>query len=719
MTDLSYKNKSFIKSLLIKEPDTNLRTIYKLVKSLNTKEISNESIKQYVSKIRDSNKNKQIFKIVKSFKGGNIDNYDPTNNPILFFRGGDDITIQNKLIEFYKKTDNAKTIVWNVSPNINTNYFFYIEVNDNIVASVRVNDVDHELDMGFVEKDYRNKGYFIPLLKKRLEYVMENKKDMYVLYTEVDRLKKKHEEVGMTLNPSIKVQVNGVGPFYWKFEYNRPAKDLIIKFNVSGENCSGYMIGKNNDKSLINTAMHCILTGQNMNDPNKTTHAIIPNIELKTINNAKHTLLRNNVNLSKFDNIKRQNKYIADIDDSIIINSPLLLDTSNVYILTNPENLLDDYEVSYWGKTTNNWTKIKINRNINHLSIIDATKLTAKQINDDDIPKYITFLKDNILGGDSGGPVGIFFGIDNKKFALIGNITGGTVINTYQRIKDTDIKHFVNLASYTDIGINIIQQVETKIVLPNAQIMGPSQEPPSLPAVEASPQGSPSLPAIAASPQGPPSLLVVVASPSVAASTQGPTSLPAIAVSSQGIVSSPSAPASSAPASSLTSPAPSPSVFSNNTIDTFINGFDKLDNSVQQITRKIATLKQELDKFKTSMAGGAIQTGGANIVKDINTYKEILTIVNKKALLKEFIAETYKLLTDLWDPKKNMELKNYLNNNLNDDEIQKYFIKDNDKYYFSDVIFTKIMLGQLNSDSYPNNITKQNLKKYYNKKNKK
>ena len=32
MTDLSYKNKGFIKSLLIKEPDTNLRIIYKLVK---------------------------------------------------------------------------------------------------------------------------------------------------------------------------------------------------------------------------------------------------------------------------------------------------------------------------------------------------------------------------------------------------------------------------------------------------------------------------------------------------------------------------------------------------------------------------------------------------------------------------------------------------------------------------------------------------------------
>ena len=38
MTDLSCKNKGFIKSLLINEPNINLRTIYKLVKSLNTKE---------------------------------------------------------------------------------------------------------------------------------------------------------------------------------------------------------------------------------------------------------------------------------------------------------------------------------------------------------------------------------------------------------------------------------------------------------------------------------------------------------------------------------------------------------------------------------------------------------------------------------------------------------------------------------------------------------
>ena len=118
------------------------------------------------------------------------------------------------------------------------------------------------------------------------------------------------------------------------------------------------------------------------------------------------------------------------------------------------------------------------------------------------------------------------------------------------------------------------------------------------------------------------------------------------------------------------------------------------------------------------MAGGATQKGGADINNDIPIYENILKIVNEEALLKDFISDTYTLLTNLWDPEKNTELKNYLNNNPND-EIQQYFIKDNDNYYFSDVIFTQIMLGQLNSDVYPNIITKNNLTRYYNKKFKK
>ena len=158
--------------------------------------------------------------------------------------------------------------------------------------------------------------------------------------------------------------------------------------------------------------------------------------------------------------------------------------------------------------------------------------------------------------------------------------------------------------------------------------------------------------------------------------------------------------------------------FSNVTINKFTDGFNKLDNSVQQISQKLANLKQNLNKLKKPMAGGATQKGGANIEKDIPIYENILNIVNQEELLKDFIADTYTLLTNLWDPEKNIELKNYLNNNPND-EIQEYFIKDNDKYYFSDVIYTQIMLGQLNSDVYPNTITKNNLTRYYNKKFKK
>ena len=181
-------------------------------------------------------------------------------------------------------------------------------------------------------------------------------------------------------------------------------------------------------------------------------------------------------------------------------------------------------------------------------------------------------------------------------------------------------------------------------------------------------------------------------------------------------------PATSIPTVPTTSiqagPASSTSNFSNNTIDTFIKGFEMLDNSVQQIKQKLDTLKQKLDEFKKTMAGGAIQIGGANIKNDITKYKNILTIVNEQALLKDFIAETYKLLTDLWNPENNTDLKTYLNNNPSN-EIQQYFINVNGNYYFSDVIFTQIILGKLNSNVYPNSITERNLKKYYNTKFKK
>ena len=123
-------------------------------------------------------------------------------------------------------------------------------------------------------------------------------------------------------------------------------------------------------------------------------------------------------------------------------------------------------------------------------------------------------------------------------------------------------------------------------------------------------------------------------------------------------------------------------------------------------------------ELKKPMAGGATQKGGANIKKDLPIYENILKIVNEEELLKDFISDTYTLLTNLWDPEKNTELKNYLNNNPND-EIQQYFIKDNDNYYFSDVKFTQIMIGQLNSDVYPNTITEKNLTRYYSTKFKK
>ena len=126
MTDLSYKNKGFIKSLLIKEPDTNLRIIYKLVKSLNTKEISNESIKQYVSKIRvlqkggdinnttfaeiNENPTLYLYKLFKKYNDSTF-NGDLTNNQKININNNIDpkaMSIKN-LVEYVAKKKKFKS----------------------------------------------------------------------------------------------------------------------------------------------------------------------------------------------------------------------------------------------------------------------------------------------------------------------------------------------------------------------------------------------------------------------------------------------------------------------------------------------------------------------------------------------------------------------------------------------------------------------------------
>jgi len=111
------------------------------------------------------------------------------------------------------------------------------------------------------------------------------------------------------------------------------------------------------------------------------------------------------------------------------------------------------------------------------------------------------------------------------------------------------------------------------------------------------------------------------------------------------------------------------------------------------------------------MEGRAIQSGG-DIENNFNNYKSILEKVNNSALLKDFISDAYQFLTNLWDPEKDNELKEYLKTNSSND-IQQYFIINNGKYYFSDVKFTQIMIGQLNSKYFPDIITKKNLNRHY------
>ena len=145
MTDLSCKNKGFIKSLLIKEPDTNLRTIYKLVKSLNTKEISNESIKQYVTKIR-----------VKQKGGDNGKNpQTPSNNYLcaeIYHYIIDNYTVSPStqiIPKSYKKRTDYKKDYYSIS-NKNTEQLNYGIYSPNLITDL-ITDTGKEFKKEFID----------------------------------------------------------------------------------------------------------------------------------------------------------------------------------------------------------------------------------------------------------------------------------------------------------------------------------------------------------------------------------------------------------------------------------------------------------------------------------------------------------------------------------------------------------------------------------------
>jgi hypothetical protein len=315
---------------------------------------------------------------------------------------------------------------WNSSAEISNveSEFFYIE-NENyeIIAIVKISNnipgFEYELGFDFTLENYQKKGLNKLLLNHRIQYVTEKyRKQMYVCYTEYDEFKHYHSECGMTLCPSIKVLVGEKN--YWRYEINRNFTDLITN-NTSYGNCTGMEIGRSGNNACIFTARHCFFTG------------IIPLpgpfVVYKQIENYN----RPNI-------LRHQEKEQGDMRDStendmLIINTDIMHDISNIYVLTNSGELPDKYKLKWFGNTSNARTNIWNNEEIyeslgadtNNRTLADCIEVMANKeaTTMENYKNWFRMTTGKCVAGDSGGPHGIFFDNDTK-FAIVGITSQGS-----------------------------------------------------------------------------------------------------------------------------------------------------------------------------------------------------------------------------------------------------------------------------------------------------
>jgi hypothetical protein len=326
------------------------------------------------------------------------------------------------------------------NPNKDNHIYIYAYESNTIKGCVRIDTISKEIGYAYVPKEFRNLGIFRELCRRRNQFILDNYDELFFLLTEHDYLVDVHTKLGMTLNPKTKDFDRTDNKNYWRLEINRPVKELLARLTYNnGGHCSGIYI----DDNIILTAAHCMkIKNDNTDDPTEIIHNI--------------TNLRSNFTHSEHFGYDASHQY----KDIGYVQSTTNINASNIYLLDNPEDLPNDFEILCYGQTTcmPNGKKITIVNNLIRKmedypaprtafrekldAIIDQENVfLGNDINGDfvendenaiaSIFKHITFINDyhGLQGGDSGGPFGFYFGkktqkyLNGKKFAVIGNVS--------------------------------------------------------------------------------------------------------------------------------------------------------------------------------------------------------------------------------------------------------------------------------------------------------
>jgi hypothetical protein len=240
-----------------------------------------------------------------------------------------------------------------------------------------------------------------------------------------------------------------------------PWKKLTIHINE----CSGFHIGNKEDKGIILTAAHCTAFDARKNAKNPTLGMYIDNNGAAMIEHVQNLGFSNDTSYA----------------DAALLYTNAAKDISSVFLLINPEDLPDNTQLHYYGRTSKSSSADKWRPDM-HINDTDSTiKETINAILGDTWINPNFFIGDNynaskykfyvrgctttipLEQGDSGGPIGIPFG--ENKFAVVGLVQVGNFFTSISqcliRILQLESTIKFNLATYN---------VETGLIEPNTEL---------------------------------------------------------------------------------------------------------------------------------------------------------------------------------------------------------------------------------------------------------